>query len=473
MAVGFNRLSSPLSHTIFSFLTPHDSLTTGKYNSTVGNLQTICREWQRLLWNYKSNPDFQKMDKIQIKETLLHRVTIACSLFHPTDECISFWKDPAKTMEQLASEEYFDEFIKNSESPLTDFLYTDKREYFNLLIAAGINIFGRDFSKNTALHAAARKGQRPAIQVLLKQGIPVNTKGWDGVHPLHESIRSEQFREMRYLIDFCGADLRAIDDLDASPLHLMTSHPSLVPFVERLISTRRISPNIQNREKETPLHHAARENSVEMIRCLVKWGADLNALNKNLQSPLHHSLIRGHTKASLELIDLGAKIEGADFLQRTPLYFALQEGCDQVVYKLFEKGISIRAELKKGILLLHAACLGGKIDFVKAIIKKGGDINSCDAHGCSPLHYAAIGKHPEIISLLVSEYHINVNIPSDNETSLHLAAHGNSIETIQRLLDLGADPSLKTSRGETALDRALRVQKRSKEPLGIVELLRK
>ncbi|MCW8198671.1 ankyrin repeat domain-containing protein [Verminephrobacter aporrectodeae subsp. tuberculatae] len=106
---------------------------------------------------------------------------------------------------------------------------------------------------------------------------------------------------------------------------------------------------------------------------------------------------------------------------------------------------------------LMMAAIKGNVQAVQALLARGADVNKT---GWAALHYAASGAAPghlEIIGLLL-ENHAYIDAESPNGTTpLMMAARYGSIDAVQRLLEEGADPTLKNQQGLSAVDFALRV----------------
>ncbi|MCW8198672.1 ankyrin repeat domain-containing protein [Verminephrobacter aporrectodeae subsp. tuberculatae] len=106
---------------------------------------------------------------------------------------------------------------------------------------------------------------------------------------------------------------------------------------------------------------------------------------------------------------------------------------------------------------LMMAAIKGNVQAVQALLARGADVNKT---GWAALHYAASGTvpgHLEIIGLLL-ENHAYIDVESPNGTTpLMMAARYGSIDAVQRLLEEGADPTLKNQQGLSAVDFALRV----------------
>ncbi len=109
---------------------------------------------------------------------------------------------------------------------------------------------------------------------------------------------------------------------------------------------------------------------------------------------------------------------------------------------------------------LMVAALRGHVGAVRSLIARDADVNKT---GWTPLHYAATGaqpQQPEIIALLL-EHHAFIDAESPNGTTpLMMAAHYGTRESVQMLLQEGADPSLKNQLGLGAADFALRASRK-------------
>ena len=128
----------------------------------------------------------------------------------------------------------------------------------------------------------------------------------------------------------------------------------------------------------------------------------------------------------------------------------------------------------QGESVLMLASLKGQPAFVSKLIKKGADVNK---PGWTPLHYAASGGYASVIAMLLeNSAYIDAESPNGT-TPLMMAAMYGSEESVNLLLQEGADPKLKNQQGLTALDFAQRGKRpdaiqaiaaaiRSKQPAG-------
>ncbi|VFR56001.1 FOG: Ankyrin repeat [plant metagenome] len=100
--------------------------------------------------------------------------------------------------------------------------------------------------------------------------------------------------------------------------------------------------------------------------------------------------------------------------------------------------------------LMYTA-LTGQLARSQALVKRGAEVNRL---GWTPLHYAAAKGHADVAKWLIGLKAI-VNAPSPDGTSpLMMAMRANSVDTVQVLIDAGADPSQRNLQGQDAIDMA-------------------
>ena len=158
------------------------------------------------------------------------------------------------------------------------------------------------------------------------------------------------------------------------------------------------------------------------------------------------------------------------------LIVALREPSLKVVSVLLESP-KTRAEVRtaKDESPLMLAALKGYQEICQQLIKRDADVNK---PGWTPLHYAATGGHTSVMRLLLDNYaYIDAASPNGS-TPLMMAAMYGTQDAAKLLLDAGADPKLKNSKGLNAIDFARQVQReemalliasaiRSRKPKGV------
>jgi len=85
----------------------------------------------------------------------------------------------------------------------------------------------------------------------------------------------------------------------------------------------------------------------------------------------------------------------------------------------------------------------------------GGDINQQDKDGWTLLHWSVTACNKVAQKLVEMGANLNIKTSSFGWTALHGAVIWNNIKAVELLVEAGADPSIKTNKGKTALDLAI------------------
>jgi len=238
----------------------------------------------------------------------------------------------------------------------------------------------------------------------------------------------------------------------------------------KIFANAKVDVNLQNHEGQTPLHMACCFGDYDIACMLVDAGADIEATNNRGQTPLHVASLWGQKYIVLFLLALNANIEAKDrFWGHRPLHLAVYIKTPsnlQCVKKLLEAGAKIMARNRSGETPLHIACTKGFGGAIAELLKAGADTNIQDMYGETPLHKIALknfkeetkrlleGENPvqdfvELTALLV-EAHANPNIgDASGFRPLHCAAYRANIAIVLKLLQVGANVSLKTRKLKT------------------------
>jgi ankyrin repeat protein len=98
----------------------------------------------------------------------------------------------------------------------------------------------------------------------------------------------------------------------------------------------------QNTAFGTWLHVAADAGHLEVVKCLISLGADINAKGGTFgAAAIGHAASAGHTNVVVALIDAGANFD-LDEPERNPLFGAIYGGHLDIVKLLVERGIDFR-----------------------------------------------------------------------------------------------------------------------------------
>ena len=233
------------------------------------------------------------------------------------------------------------------------------------------------------------------------------------------------------------------------------------------------------------LHVACEHGHINMVRCLVSLGADVN-LSGFYYTPLFIAVLNNHTSIVSALVSEF----GCDPNDGESLHTACKHGNLSMVKTLIECGASIysrdaygntplhatarneRKETTQALLNyltgdpniknverrtpLHIACVCGNLDGVKLLIKHGARVNVKDIHDSTPLSLAVLHNHTSIVSALVSEFGCD---PNDGE-SLHTACKHGNLSMVKTLIECGASIYSRDAYGNTPLHATARNERK-------------
>lgn len=241
-----------------------------------------------------------------------------------------------------------------------------------------------------------------------------------------------------------------LQDLSAGDLKLMKnisysvsgSTSFLVDNLQKIKDDpSQVDINVRDSHEEgaTILHAAVRFAPIktkEIVRDLVKVGADINASYDQGQTPLHLAIKRGllerdsHAQYLLKtLLELGAAVDLPDGSGNTPLHLAAEPGRLAFLQGLLPKVTPAQLNQPNlhGHSPLHAAILNNNLEAVQALIDEGADMRLTDFHGKNALHLAAARGYAHIVQALLAAGADKTSKTSDGKTALELTQDAKTI----------------------------------------------
>ncbi len=338
-----------------------------------------------------------------------------------------------------------------------------------------------DRYEKTILHSLFEGGEHTTDDSLSKAWRVAVARG---VRPLSED---EQGRTAFYLglrhdrpalRDFGASHpdvlvVRAMDEgsrvRGLAPIHNAALHDAhgLVEFIlKHRPAERDRAIRVNVLEGMQPIHCAAMNGSVNVLKVLIEAGASVEARDGDGQTPLMIAIRRKHATAVRFLLKQGGNVFAENSRGRTAID---EEARFIFLLNCFPTGLALPS-CARGETLLHLASRYGFAQAISRLCLLGARPNIHDEAGRTPLHLAAAIGHLECVKSLLSAKGVDVNLAdkSNGKTALHKAAYRGRTLIAKALLDAGADPRLKDNDGKSALDAAIDAD--AKEPAA--ELLR-
>jgi ankyrin repeat protein len=332
---------------------------------------------------------------------------------------------------------------------------------------------------DTRAAEAAKSGDWTAMQTILKQRGSAGDPLADGTTALHWAAFRGHREAVEALIR-AGAPVDATDDNGIAPLALACGNGD--EAIARILLEAGARPNLARPSGETPLMTAARTGNLPTVKTLISHGADVNAKERSKgQSALMWALAENHTDIVKLLIASGADVNVKSSSGFTPLMFAAQQGNLDTARALLETGADVRTTDLEGadaLLVAIDSIIRDLFEPEKAddrhqavamyLLDRGANPNS-ETAGRTPLHSAVWTEQTELVTALLARGadpnpRLKKPIPRVGRflggalevkqvgaTPFWLAAHLADVPMMRLLVEHGADPLLASDDGSTPL----------------------
>lgn len=253
---------------------------------------------------------------------------------------------------------------------------------------------------------------------------------------------------------FFSAFIQAIPPRDLTLLKKAISNGQ-VKTVEALITKRNIPVDAKDEELWTPLLHAVKAGQKAVVKKLLELGA---TADYGVHSFIR---VRENGKVKEQIYIFGLERDKPAPSIEPAMHLAARKGDLQLVDLLREESIyGLNVFDADRVTPLMIAAEKRNLDFVKGLLDRGALQTEEDSKESVALHYAAYNTTVDglkIIELLAKK--TPLDIPNRFErTPLMEAASRNNHTAVKKLLELGANPDIKTRHGLTALKIAERRQ---------------
>lgn len=230
--------------------------------------------------------------------------------------------------------------------------------------------------------------------------------------------------------------------------------------VVKLLISMNANLEIEDKDGDRALHHAAFGDEAEIVEELGRASVDLNARNKRRQTPLHVAVNKGHVLVVKSMLALKCHPSLQDSDGDTPMHDAISKKRDDIVSLLLEGGADITLSNNNGFNSLQHAALRGNPSAMRILLTKlprPWIVNEKKDDGYSALHLAALNNHVEVAELLIKQGKADINIQNINlQTPLHLAVERQHTQIVRLLVREGARLDVPDKDGDTPLHEALR-----------------
>jgi len=210
--------------------------------------------------------------------------------------------------------------------------------------------------------------------------------------------------------------------------------------VRYFVETKNMSVNLRDKFGKTLLEHAVYYNHENIVKYLIKNGADVNAPNKKGFTPI---MFAESVTTVKYLLKHGAKLNTANECGDTVLHLlsnhnATENNYTDIIKYLIDHGANVNLQNEVGNTPLHLATRINNEIVAKYLIDHDSFVNKRNLYGNTPLIYTILNNNMKLAQYLI-DHGANVDYKYvDNNTALTIAENFDRYEIVDLLKKAGA-----------------------------------
>ncbi|KAL8830134.1 MAG: hypothetical protein Q9170_005873 [Blastenia crenularia] len=231
--------------------------------------------------------------------------------------------------------------------------------------------------------------------------------------------------------------------------------------VKRLLGLQRASARDTTEFGISLLHSASNSRNLELVRLLIREGADVNAQDEDGDSPLHSAMMRpDNYDVARTLIENGADVSNRAVDGKTPLHTFFNTTVSHVLMR--DDWIEKLPPDRENMSIAHILAWSSRssaILFKRGLLYDDRSAIATDNLGRTCLHFAASRGNVDILLHLLSQFPQELIEKRDNQGRtpiLYAAESSRATQVIQLLATKGCDINVVDFAGRNALDWAAR-----------------
>ncbi|CAJ1373916.1 unnamed protein product [Effrenium voratum] len=232
---------------------------------------------------------------------------------------------------------------------------------------------------------------------------------------------------------------------------LRAAHAGEMAEVEALLEAPCDPDAVKKGSLRTALYAAAEQGHVDVARCLLAAGADVNKVDENGRTAMYAAALNGHQDVVREFLEAGADKDHTDNEGQTPLQIAATCRHVGAVRCLLRARALVNRVDRGGCTPLHHAAREGHPEVVQCLLAAGAEKDQAGKGGDTPLLFAAAKNRPEVVSCLLEAGADMNKANKSGFTALHVAASSGLRKVFRYMLEAGADKDKASKGGLTAL----------------------
>ncbi|MDE2594148.1 MAG: ankyrin repeat domain-containing protein [Burkholderiales bacterium] len=161
--------------------------------------------------------------------------------------------------------------------------------------------------------------------------------------------------------------------------------------------------------KATALTLAAQAGQLDLVRELMRRGAELDRVGAGGATPLGAAVFHGHELVVKDLIRKGARVDVPGATGQLPLHLACATGQVRLIEVLLKAGASYHEVNRQGRHAMDEAALFGQLGAMQTLAHAGASYAEPDLYRLNAVHAAALGQQKDVLAFLERQ---QVPVPS-------------------------------------------------------------
>lgn len=279
-----------------------------------------------------------------------------------------------------------------------------------LRIQEGCDVNQRDELGSTALHLAATRDAAECVRLLLQSGADALVQNAAGKQATQLAHGDACRRMLQAAMDARAAECRLCDKVAAGDMGAL----------QAAMQQKGFNPNILNRKNDQSLLIlVCRHGTPQMVRALIRAGADVNYISPSRHSVLHHAIYTDNA---------------------------------EIIHALLEGGANPMVQAGNSAYALHDAVWHHRLNSVRALLPayKAVNFSPHGGHNGTPIGLAISRGFADVVQLFI-DAGIDLNAPNAHAPLIHAARDGRR-NMVEMMLKAGADKNRRNREGKTARD---------------------
>lgn len=328
-------------------------------------------------------------------------------------------------------------------------------EVVDFIEKQAVDVNSLDWNDQTALIAAASKGNIDILDYLINKGADISMTDREQVSAFMEAANGGHL-EIVHKLAKLGAEIDGTASSGVTALWL-ASASGQSQVVDYLLSYDKIegglpaNVNAMKSDGVTALMVAALEGHEACVQLLLNAGADANTKDNEGITAITSAAEKGYTNIVKMLLSHKVDLDSFTQTDFSPLILASAHGHDEVVDLLLKGGATADLPNSDNVTAIMYAASGGFSKVVEALIKAKADVNRVHSNGGSALFEAATNGSETVVNLLLQAKADPFVLDTDKVTTLMTAASQGHTAVCKILVKKGVPINTIASSGGSAL----------------------